>query len=279
MGARDLRFDDGRIRCAAEFVDVGARNEAARFGRPNDEPCGALAFKRGQDRVEFGQHVGRKRVGACTFAIEQQPGDAVSIAGQLQISIGAVCLGPGSEFDHAIGENVQDLAFHGVLYTVSINMAPPSPPPMHSVAIPRLVPSRFIALTRCRTIRLPLVPTGWPRLMAPPSTFNLAWSICPAAPSRPRTSRQNFSSFQAARHPSTWVANASFNSQVSISDKDNPLRFSSSVADITGPSPMIDGSSAAQWLSTMTALGVRPCFVTAASEATMTQDAPSVIWE
>ena len=35
------------------------------------------------------------------------------------------------------------------------------------------VPNRFIALTRCSTMRLPLQPTGWPRLIAPPSTFSL----------------------------------------------------------------------------------------------------------
>src|SRR5207247_2350396 len=82
------------------------------------------------------------------------------------------------------------------------------------------------ALTRCSTIRLPLQPTGWPRLIAPPSTFILVWSICPAAPSRPRISLQNFSSFQAAKQPSTWVANASFNSQVSMSPSVNMLRLS-----------------------------------------------------
>src|SRR5713226_3409487 len=158
-------------------------------------------------------------------------------------------------------------------------MAPPCPPPIHSVAMPRLVPSRFIALTRCSTMRLPLQPTGCPRLIAPPSTFSFVWSICPAAPSSPRISRQNFSSFQAARHPSTWVANASFNSQVSISPSANLLRFKSSVADSTGPRPMMLGSSADHWLSTITALGVRPCFLTASSDARMVHDAPSVICE
>src|SRR6516165_4252609 len=195
------------------------------------------------------------------------------------MTIGAACIRPGSEFQHAIGEHVHDLAVHGVPYAVSISIAPPNPPPMHSVAMPRLVPSLLIALTRCSTMRLPLVPTGWPRLMAPPSTFSLARSIWPAAPSRPNTSRQNLSSFQAARHPSTWVANASFNSQVSMSPSDKLWRLRSSVADNTGPRPMIEGSSAAQWLSTMTAFGLSPCLLTASSDATITQDAPSVICE
>ncbi len=39
------------------------------------------------------------------------------------------------------------------------------------------------------------------------------------------------------------------------------------------------GSSADQWLSTIRAFGVRPCFFTASSDATITQEAPSVICE
>ncbi len=39
------------------------------------------------------------------------------------------------------------------------------------------------------------------------------------------------------------------------------------------------GSSADHWLSTITALGVRPCFLTASSDARMVHDAPSVICE
>src|SRR5471032_270067 len=199
--------------------------------------------------------------------------------GQFEIAIGSGLITLRPEFEHPVGEHVHDFAVHGVPYTVSINIAPPCPPPMHSVAMPRLVPSRFIALTRCSTMRLPLQPTGWPRLIAPPSTLSLVRSISPATPSRPRISRQNFSSFQAARQPRTWVAKASFNSQVSISPSASLLRFRSSVADSTGPRPMIEGSSADHWLSTITALGLRPCFATASSEARIVQEAPSVICE
>src|SRR5471032_3316928 len=148
--------------------------------------------------------------------------------GQFEIAIGPGLITLRPEFEHPVGEHFHDFAVHGVPYTVSINMAPPCPPPMHSVATPRLVPSRFIALTRCSTMRLPLQPTGWPRLMAPPSTLSLARSIGPATASRPKISRQNFSSSHAARQPSTCVANASFNSQVSMSPSDNLLRFNNS---------------------------------------------------
>src|SRR5207344_305491 len=116
----------------------------------------------------------------CALAVEQQPGDAIGIAGELEILVGPACIGLRPEFEHAVAEKVHDLRIHD--HTVSISIAPPCPPPIHSVAMPRRVPSRFMALTRCSTMRLPEVPTGWPRLMAPPSTLSLAWSICPAAP-------------------------------------------------------------------------------------------------
>src|SRR5712664_5024175 len=206
MGTADRGLDRLGIAGATKFVDVGAGDEAGRFRRANDKPGRPLAFQRRQHGIEFFDDVGRQRVGAGTGAVEQEPGDAFVIAGQLEIAKGGAGIGFWPEFEHAVAENVHDPAFHDVPYTVSINMAPPCPPPIHSVAMPRLVPSRFIALTRCSTIRLPLQPTGWPRLMAPPSTLSFVWSICPAAPSSPKISRQNFSSFQAARHPSTWVA-------------------------------------------------------------------------
>src|SRR5579863_1977372 len=279
MRPADCRFDGARIGRAAEFVDIGTGDEARGLCRANDEPGRPFTLQRGKHRIELREEVGRKRVGAGAFAVNQKPGDAIGVPRQLEMAIGTAGLRLGAELEHAVGEHVHDFAVHGVPYTVSISMAPPCPPPIHSVAMPRVVPSRFMALTRCSTMRLPDVPTGWPRLMAPPSTLSLARSICPAAPSSPKISRQNFSSFQAARHPSTWVANASFNSQVSISPSDRLLRFKSSVADSTGPKPMIEGSSADHWLSTISAFGVNPCSLIASSEARITQDAPSVICE
>src|SRR3984957_1513015 len=279
MRPADRGLDRTGIGSTAKFIDVGTCDEAGWFCRANDNSRRPLIFQCRQHGIKFLDDIGRQRVGAGLGTIEQQPGDAIAIAGQLEIAIGRTGVGLRPEFEHPISQNVHDLRVHDVPYTISINIAPPCPPPMHSVAMPRLVPNRFIALTRCSTMRLPLQPTGWPRLMAPPSTLSLARSMDPAAPSRPRISRQNLSSFQAARHPSTCVANASFNSQVSISPSDKRLRFKSSVADSTGPSPMMEGSSAAHSLSTITAFGVRPCSLTASSDARMVQDAPSVICE
>ncbi len=158
---------------AAKLVDVSARDEARWLRRADDQPGRTLAFEHSNDLAKLFQHIGRKRVSARAFAVEQQPRDAISITCQLEVLIRPCCW-CRPEFEHMILQNVHDPAVHDrSLYTVSINMAPPRPPPMHSVAMPRFVPSRFIALTRCSTMRLPLVPTGWPRLMAPPSTFSL----------------------------------------------------------------------------------------------------------
>src|SRR3984957_20392803 len=279
MRPADRGLDRAGIDGATKFIDIGTGDEAGWFCGANDNSRRPLAFQRRQHGIKFLDDIGRQRVGACIGAIEQQPGDAIAIAGQLEVTIGRIGVRLRPELKHPISQNVHDLRVHDVPYTISISIAPPCPPPMHSVAMPRLVPNRFIALTRCSTMRLPLQPTGWPRLMAPPSTLSLARSMDPAAPSRPRISRQNLSSFQAARHPSTCVAKASFSSQVSTSPSDNLLRFRSSVADSTGPRPMMLGSSADHWLSMMTAFGERPCFATASSEAKMVHDAPSVICE
>ena len=114
MRARNLRLDRGRIGRAAEFIDVCAGDETGRLGGANDKPGRPLAFERRQHRVELCQHVGRQRIGAGAFAIEQQPRNAVRVARQLEISIEPACNGLRPEFEHTIGEYVEDMAFHDV---------------------------------------------------------------------------------------------------------------------------------------------------------------------
>ena len=114
MRAADRGLDGARIGRAAEFVDVGAGDEAGGLRRADDEPGRPLALQRGQHGIEFLDHVGRQRVGAGVFAIEQQPGDAVGVARQLEMPIGTVRIGLRPEFEHAIAENVHDFAVHGV---------------------------------------------------------------------------------------------------------------------------------------------------------------------
>ncbi len=158
MGAADRGFHLFGIGRAAEFVDVGAGDEARGLRRADDETGRALRLEVGEHAVEAFDHFGRQGVGAGIGAVEQQPGDAVGIAGEAEIVIRPAGIGLRPQRQHAFAENIHELFGHR--HTISISMAPPSPPPMHSVAIPRRVPSRFMALTRCSTIRLPEVPTG-----------------------------------------------------------------------------------------------------------------------
>ena len=58
MRAADLRFHGARIGGAAEFIDVGAGNEAGWFCRADDDARRALAFQRRQHGVELFHHVG-----------------------------------------------------------------------------------------------------------------------------------------------------------------------------------------------------------------------------
>ena len=48
----------------------------------------------------------------------------------------------------------------------------PWPPPMQSVTMPRLSPSRFIAWSSRVVSTAPVAPIGWPWAIAPPSTID-----------------------------------------------------------------------------------------------------------
>ena len=95
MRAADLGLDRARIGRAAKRIDVGAGNEAGLLGGTDDEAGGAVAFQLRQHLVEFLDQIGRKRIGAGALAIEQQPGDAVGIAGQLEVPVGPAASGFG----------------------------------------------------------------------------------------------------------------------------------------------------------------------------------------
>jgi hypothetical protein len=65
---------------ADEFLDVGAGDEAA-FRRSDDEGRRALALDRLQVRIEFLHHRARQAVGGGVRLVEDQPDDAVGVAG------------------------------------------------------------------------------------------------------------------------------------------------------------------------------------------------------
>ena len=142
------------------------------FAERITRPAGALGLERREHGIELLHHVRGQRVGAGACAVEQQPGDAVGVARQLEVLDRArrsrAC-GPSSSTRSPRTSMILE------------SMVTPSRSAWRRPARRRCirwrcracVPSRFIALTRCSTMRLPLVPTGWPRLMAPPSTLSL----------------------------------------------------------------------------------------------------------
>ena len=163
MRTADLHLHLPRIGRAAKRVDVGAGDEAGRFCRTDDQRLRPVLLDRGKHAVELLDHIGGQGVGAGAFAIEQQPCDAVRILRQAKMlprALARLRRGMRPELDQAILEEVEDTAFHHFPHTASSSTAPPSPPPTHCVAMPRRLPSRFIALTRCSVMRLPLAPTG-----------------------------------------------------------------------------------------------------------------------
>jgi hypothetical protein len=78
------------------------------FAERMTRPAGRWLSSAASTAVEFLDHVGRQRIGAGAGAVEQQPGDAVGIAGQLEIAIGPFGVGLRPEFEHAVAENVHD---------------------------------------------------------------------------------------------------------------------------------------------------------------------------
>src|SRR6185436_854758 len=61
-------------------------------------------------------------------------------------------------------------------YAASTTTAAPWPPPTQSVATPRSSLRRRSSLSKVKTMRTPVKPTGWPSAIAPPLTFVIAGS-------------------------------------------------------------------------------------------------------
>src|SRR5262245_18718574 len=87
--------------------------------------------------------------------------------------------------------------------SVSTHMATPCPPPTQSEASPRFCPLSRNALSRVITSRVPEAPTGCPRAIAPPLTFNRSGSISPTGLVSPSDCFANSAEPIALRHEST----------------------------------------------------------------------------
>src|SRR6185436_14101683 len=111
---------------------------------------------------------------------------------------------------------------------ISNSPAAPMPPPTHIVTTPYFAPRRLPSISRWPAMRAPDMPYGWPIEIAPPETLSLSFGM-------PSLSRMY----------STWLANASFSSQMPMSSIDRPLALRSFGTANTGPMPISSGSHAA----------------------------------
>jgi hypothetical protein len=163
VGAHEARRDVGGVLGLAQLAHIGAGDEAGRLARAQHQPLGGFALDLAEHVIELGEHLLRERVGAGAALVEHEPENVILVPPQLPMPPGADIRAAarslalprkrgreieGAELQIARLENFPNALRHGRPHTVSINMAPPCPPPMHSVAIPRFRPSRFMALTR-----------------------------------------------------------------------------------------------------------------------------------
>src|SRR5699024_2422439 len=113
--------------------------------------------------------------------------------------------------------------------------------------------------SRVMTMREPEEPSGWPRAMAPPQELTISGSM----PNR-------------RIEASDWVAKASLISATSRSSTVHPALPRTFWVAGTGPRPITSGANPAEPAVTIRARGVRLYFSTAAAEATIIADAPSL---
>jgi hypothetical protein len=93
-----------------EFLDVGTGDEARLLAGTDDQSGRRVQFELVEDDREFGHHFGRQRIGRFAHLVQRGDDDAALFLDQLPV-------------------------FH---WQASTSIAPPRPPPMQIVAMPRL---------------------------------------------------------------------------------------------------------------------------------------------
>ncbi len=187
------------------------------LGRADDQRFRTVLLNAVEAFIEFLQHGGRQRVRA------RHPGWSSTSHAMPSSSLASrQCFElrrrvRGTEFELVVLQGVQHRRHRAALMPAPAASRRPVRRRCIRWRCRALHPRRFIALARCSTMRLPLVPTGWPSEMAPPSTLSRSRSTVPNGRSRPSTSRQKSLSSHAARQASTCAAKASFSSHRSMS--------------------------------------------------------------
>ena len=133
---------------------------------------------------------------------------------------------------------------------------------MQAEATPRPPPRRLSSFKSVKRMRVPEAPSGWPKAMAPPLTFNFS------------TSRS--SSLTTAR---IWPAKASLISKRSTSPKPIPARSRALRIAGAGPIPMRDGSTPTTAQETILPSGFQPRSAARAAVERIIIAAPSTMPE
>jgi hypothetical protein len=146
MRGADARFHHLGIAGAAEFVDVGAGDEADGFAERITRPAGRSVSIAASTASNSSITSEDSVLALVPARSEQQPGDAVGIARQLEIVIRAGRDRASARVAVRVRRGTS-MIFSAMITPSRSAWRRPGPPPMHSVAMPRRVPSRFMALT------------------------------------------------------------------------------------------------------------------------------------
>ena len=141
-------------------------------------------------------------------------------------------------------------------------VAVPMPAPTHSVTSAVASPRRSNSSSTVPRIIAPVAPSGCPIAIAPPFTFSRSGSMS-----------------SNCRNSSTTEANASFNSNRSMSLALMPARLSSLRVTFSGPVSMIDGSEPIEVNALIFARGFSPAASPASREPSRIAAAPSTMPE
>jgi hypothetical protein len=158
-----------RVGHGGQHPDIGTHRKPRRLGRSNDDALRRISLDPVKLVRKAAQHPVGDGVHSLPLDIKHKPKHA-RIIPRCAPPLFDLRFPRRAKFKPDVAQMIKNRFRHA---TASRSIAPPCPPPMHSVAMPRASPRRRIAFARCRTMRLPLVPTGWPSATAPPSTLSL----------------------------------------------------------------------------------------------------------
>src|SRR5881394_2494112 len=214
-------------------MQVGARDENGWLGTGQHDPLEiGRSFDKLELAVQFIECRAVKNIGGGIRAIERQNANSIICDTPMHEQKngfrrrGGMRRFTGRHIDprfHPTVASCQRRGFH----SASSHSAAPCPPPTQSETSARFALRRFNSFKLVRTNLAPVAPTGWPRAIAPPFTFNFSRGIAPNGASRHSALRANLSDSIALSTDNTCAAKASLISMRSAWPRVNPVCASS----------------------------------------------------